>query len=174
MKNKFLCILFLAIGLVFISGCGNDNFFDVQSAMNPPRSTQKQEGIKNALREHFSEDFVWEYPLISEKYSPVTEVNLTGSDEVYQLVFCQISGETHKIHMLILKQNQSKWEVVEDIAHTTLNIEKACIQDIDKDGINEIVIYVKNFDSSYNSVYAYKYSDNHLSEVAVPSNFLAE
>lgn len=171
MKNKFLYILFLITGLMFISGCGNGNFFDVQSTMNPPTLTQEQEKTKTSIKEHFAGDFTWKYPLIDGNYSPITKVNLTSNSDTYQLVFCQVLGETHKIHMLILRQNKDDWEVVEDITYTALDIEKVYIRDIDKDSANEIVVSVKNFEDSYNLIYAYKYSDDHLSEISVPADF---
>ncbi len=174
MKNKIFNFLFLGVCLVFISGCSNDNFFDIQSAMSPPALTQGQEEIKNAVKEHFGIDFIWKYPLIDDKYSPVTKLNMTNTGEIWQLAFCQISDENHKIHMLFLRQNKDKWEIFEDIIHTVLDIEKVYIQDIDKDGINEIIIFGKNFEDSYSSIYAYKYKDDHISEITVPARFFQE
>jgi hypothetical protein len=82
-----------------------------------------------------------------------------------------VSGEAQKVHMLLLKQNQSEWEVVEDITCDASNIEKVYVQDIDNDNLNEIVISSKKYEDSYNSIYAYKYDRGHLLQVKVPNDF---
>lgn len=174
MKNRFSYILFLGVCLIFASGCSNDNFFDIQSAMSAPKLTSEQEEIKTLVKEHFGGDILWKYPLNNGKYSPIIKADLTNNGESWQLVFCQIREEVHKVHILFLKQNQGKWEIFEDVIHTVLDVEKVYIQDIDEDGINEVVVFVKNFEDSYSSIYAYKCSDKHVSEVSIPDSFFSE
>ena len=172
MKNKIFVFGILCACIIFISGCSNGNFFNIQSVMNPPKVSSEQEEIQNAIKDYIGLDVKWESPLFEGKYSTAIKADLTGKGEDWRVAFCKTFGEAQKIHIIFLKQNEGKWKILEDITHSGLDIEKVYIKDINKDGKNEIVIFIKNFDGFYKSVYAYECDSERVFEVSLPDDFL--
>ena len=140
--------------------------------MNPPKVSSEQEEIQNAIKDYIRSDVKWESPLFEGKYSAVIKADLTGKGEDWRIAFYKTFGETQKIHIIFLKQSEGKWKIFEDITRSGLDIEKIYIQDINKDGKNELVVFVKNFDGSYKSVYAYECDGERVFEVSLPNDFL--
>lgn len=179
MKRKIWNATVMAAFSLLLPGCGMDDFFDIQSSMNPPRLTEGREEVKTAVKEYLESDVIWKYPQINGTYSSAVSSDIAGSGEKFEIVFCQSSSETNKVHILFLNKIGSKWSVSDDVVQATLNIEKVYIDDVDDDGVKEIIIYGKNFENTNTSVCGYRYNgekayETHISEKALKNITLKE
>lgn len=160
----------LMLCIFLLSGCSGANFFDVQSAMSAPRISKTHEEIKKAAVNHMGSDVIWKYAKHGEAYSTVIDCKIGEEDEIY-LAFCQHSEESKKIHILFLRQKNGEWIVLKDAEQMLLDTKKVSLEDIDGDGIKEIVILDQSPENSYNSVYAYKFVKDKILDMKIQNNF---
>lgn len=171
MKFKNICnFVILALCICLLSGCSGANFFDVQSAMSAPKLSERQEEIKKVVTSHMGSDVIWKYAKYGEAYSNVIECKISEEKEIY-LAFCQHSEEAKKIHILFLQNKNDVWVILKDVTQILLDTKKVSLEDVDGDGIKEIVILDQSIENSYNSVYAYKFVEDKVIDMEIQNNF---
>ena len=145
------------------SGCALDDFADIPSAMSPPFLTSEQYEIEKTVREHLGENFKWLYPFVDGKYTSSLECDLSGKN--YVIVFCQTDDEYLKSHILFLENNQGKLVVTDDLVEGDFEIKNVSAQDVNNDGISEIVF--EGFDSGSFILkrYIYQIRDNKILQI---------
>ncbi len=168
-KNiSYFAVLILCFCL--FSGCSGANFFDVQSAMSAPKLSKNHEEIKKVAAKHMGPDIIWKYAKYGEAYSNLVECKISENEEIY-LAFCQHSEEAKKIHILFLQNKDDNWVILKDATQILLDTKKVSLEDVDGDGVKEIVILDQSTENSYNSVYAYKYVKGRILDMTIQNNF---
>lgn len=158
------------------SGCGVENFFEIQSSMNPPRLSESQKNIKDAVEEYLKSNVMWVYPFYNGRYSTVIDADFISEQAGLKILFCKVldNSEAENIHMLSVICDGKKCKILNDILIEEQDIDAAYIYDIDGDLQNELVLAVKNSEKFYNVLYIYKYSDEGLYEISLPEEVIEE
>ncbi len=165
MKLKFIKLTGVLMACGMLSGCGGANFFDVQTAMHAPRLSETQEEVKKCVTEYMNSDLIWKYTWFEDGYSALIKCELAENSPPVYVACCRAPEESKKLHILFVNRLEDKWKVVYDSIHITDEINNIVLEDIDSDGIKEIVIYNKNFENSTNSMRCYKVEKNIIKEI---------
>ena len=165
MKLKFIKLITTLLGCSVLSGCSGANFFDVQSAMNVPKLSETQEEVKKCVTEYMNLDLIWKYTWFENGYAALIKCELGENLPLVYVACCQAPEESKKVHILFVNNLENKWKVVYDSIHFTDEINNIVLEDIDNDGIKEIVIYNKNFENAANAVRCYKIERNIIKEI---------
>lgn len=165
MKLKFTKLIIALFGCSVLSGCSGANFFDVQSAMNVPKLSENQEEVKKCVTEYMNLDLIWKYTRFENGYAALIKCELGENLPPVYVACCQAPEESKKVHILFVNNLENKWKVVYDSIHFTDEINNIVLEDIDNDGIKEIVIYNKNFENAANAVRCYKIERNIVKEI---------
>lgn len=170
LKNK-IYVFAIFLFLIFLPGCNQGSFFEIQSVINPTKLSETQEKIKKTVKNHFGDDFKWERPLIDGKYVCGSEIiNFDGANTFY-VVFLSKLEEVHTTHIVFLNQKNDDFEIFEDFIFNG-KIDEFYIKDIDSDSVPEIIVSTKSKGDFYSSIYGYKYSNGHIKEVHIPKDFM--
>lgn len=165
MKLKFTKLITTLLGCSVLSGCSGANFFDVQSAMNVPKLSETQEEVKKCVTEYMNLDLIWKYTWFENGYAALIKCELGENLPPVYVACCQAPEESKKVHILFVNNLENKWKVVYDSIYFTDEINNIVLEDIDSDGIKEIVIYNKNFENAANAVRCYKIERNIIKEI---------
>lgn len=170
LKDRIFVFLILFC-LVFLPGCNQGSFFEIQSIINPTKLSETQEKIKKTVKNHFGDDFKWERPLIDGKYVCGSEIiNFDGANTFY-VIFLSKPDEVYKTHIVFLNFKEENFEIFEDFIFNG-KVDEFYIKDIDGDSIPEIIVSTKSKGDFYSSIYGYKYSNGHIKEVHIPKDFM--
>ena len=170
LKNK-IYVFAIFLFLIFLLGCSQGSFFEIQSVINPTELSENQKKITNTIKNYFGDDFKWERPLIDGKYVCGSEIiNFDGANTFY-VVFLSKLEEVHTTHIVFLNQKNDDFEIFEDFIFNG-KIDEFYIKDIDSDSVPEIIISTKSKGNVYSSIYGYKYSNGHIKEVHIPKKFM--
>lgn len=170
MKDRIFVFLILFC-LIFLPGCNQGSFFEIQSVINPTKLSETQEKIKKTVKNHFGDDFKWERPLIDGKYVCGSEIiNFDGANTFY-VIFLSKPDEVYKTHIVFLNFKEENFEIFEDFIFNG-KVDEFYIKDIDGDSIPEIIVSTKSKGDFYSSIYGYKYSNGHIKEVHIPKDFM--
>ena len=170
LKNK-IYVFAIFLFLIFLPGCNQGSFFEIQSVINPTKLSETQEKIKKTVKNHFGDDFKWERPLIDGKYVCGSEIiNFDGANTFY-VIFLSKPDEVYKTHIVFLNFKEENFEIFEDFVFNG-KVDEFYIKDIDGDSIPEIIVSTKSKGDFYSSIYGYKYSNGHIKEVHIPKDFM--
>ena len=170
LKNK-IYVFAIFLFLIFLPGCNQGSFFEIQSVINPTKLSETQEKIKKTVKNHFGDDFKWERPLIDGKYVCGSEIiNFDGANTFY-VIFLSKPNEVYKTHIVFLNFKEENFEIFEDFIFNG-KVDEFYIKDIDGDSIPEIIVSTKSKGDFYSSIYGYKYSNGHIKEVHIPKDFM--
>ena len=170
LKDRIFVFLVLFC-LIFLPGCSQGSFFEIQSVINPTELSENQKKITNTIKNYFGDDFKWERPLIDGKYVCGSEIiNFDGANTFY-VMFLSKPDEVYKTHIVFLNFKEENFEIFEDFVFNG-KIDEFYIKDIDNDFIPEIIVSTKSKDDFYSSIYGYKYSNGHIKEVHIPKDFI--
>ena len=100
LKNKICKIGILALSLTLFSGCGVENFFEIQSAMSPPKLSESQESVRVLIKNYFQKEIFWVYPKFEEKYSSVIDFKVSSANKNFKIAFCKVAEEKDTEYIL--------------------------------------------------------------------------
>ena len=172
MKFKVCKIIFLCGFLVLIPGCKVENFFDIPSAMNPPRISENQNKIRSVVQEYLGSDITWVYPLFEGKYSSVISFEDLKNRKNLKIVFCKSPDVSDTIHVFVLSCLEESYEIIKDILIDASDVEKVWIRDINGDNKKELVILTKNFKTSQDVIYAYECNMDGIVEIDISADMI--
>lgn len=165
MKLKFVKLSIVLIGCSVLSGCSGANFFDVQSAMNVPKLSETQEAVKKCVMEYMNSELIWKYTWFENGYAALIKCELGEDTSPIYVACCQAPEESKRVHILFVNKLENKWKVVYDSIHFTDEVDNLVLEDIDNDGVKEIIIHNKNFENAANAVRCYKVEKNIIKEI---------
>lgn len=166
LKNKICKVGMLALSLTFFSGCGIENFFEIQSAMSPPKLSENQENIRALIKNYFQKEIFWIYPKFEEKYSSVINFNVGSVNKNFKIAFCKVAEEKNTVHMIFIEHGEDKYEIFKDISICSTDIYEIDIRDVDSDEDEELIISAEDSEGIYTLVYKFIYGD--ISKINFP------
>lgn len=172
MKFKVCKIIFLCGFLVLIPGCKLENFFDIPSAMNPPRISENQNKIKSVVHEYLESEIIWVYPLFEGKYSSVISFEDLKNRKNLKIVFCKSLDVSDTVHIFVLSCLDESYEIINDVLIDASDIEKVWIKDINEDNKKELIILARNFKTSQDVIYAYECNMDGVVEIDLSADMI--
>lgn len=163
MKNKICKIGILALSLTLFSGCGVENFFEIQSAMSPPKLSESQESIRVLIKSYFQKEIFWVYPKFEEKYSSVIDFSVSSANRNFKIAFCKVAEEKDTVHMIFIEHSENKYEIFKDISICSTDICEVDISDVDGDKDKELIIAAEDSEGIYTLMY--KFSNDDISQI---------
>lgn len=163
MKNKICKIGILAFSLTLFSGCGVENFFEIQSAMSPPKLSENQESVRVLIKNYFQKEICWIYPKFEEKYSSVIDFSVSSANKNFKIAFCKVAEEKYMVHVIFIEHSENKYEIFKDISICSTDICEVDIIDADGDKDKELIISAEDFEGIYTLVY--KLSNDDISQI---------
>ena len=163
MKNKICKIGILALSLTLFSGCGVENFFEIQSAMSPPKLSESQESIRVLIKSYFQKEIFWVYPKFEEKYSSVIDFSVSSANRNFKIAFCKVAEEKDTVHMIFIEHSENKYEIFKDISICSTDICEVDISDVDGDKDKELIIAAEDSEGIYTLVY--KFNNDDISQI---------
>lgn len=163
LKNKICKIGILAFSLTLFSGCGVENFFEIQSAMSPPKLSENQESVRVLIKNYFQKEICWIYPKFEEKYSSVIDFSVSSANKNFKIAFCKVAEEKYMVHVIFIEHSENKYEIFKDISICSTDICEVDIIDADGDKDKELIISAEDFEGIYTLVY--KLSNDDISQI---------
>ncbi len=141
MKKSYTAVA--AALFLLLTGCSFTSGID--TLILPPKLSQQQEHIYNALKTYAGTNISLKYPKSGDYLSAFIIADIDGDDNDEAIVFYEkntVSAEENSLRMNILDCIDSKWQSVYDHAADGNEVEKVVITPLgDNDRINIIVGY---------------------------------
>lgn len=154
MRN--LCVFIIILFSFFLGGC---SLFETPSnLMSKPSTYICGESINKITELLNKEDKSLTIPLgDTDDKRAIRQIDLDkdGKDEL--IVLYKKENNYFNYGVMILKQNNNKWEILNNITFCCKNIDKIMLEDLTGDGKAELIIGVKTSEKSNKALYVYSY-----------------
>lgn len=146
-KNKITAKIISAILcsalLLSLGGCKGITDFTSDSFLQPPKPSGDMYYIQQALEESVEGKFTLKYPTAGQYRSAYILADLMGSGKTeFALAFYSVLSEEKVVsmHLNLMKQIDDKWLSISDVSVSATGVEKVIINDLNGDGISEIIV----------------------------------
>ncbi|MCC8022792.1 MAG: VCBS repeat-containing protein [Clostridiales bacterium] len=158
MKRK-LVLAVLALAVLF-SGCSMPGlqFNTVSDLMRPPKSTDDDQGLNDAIEQMVGADYVLKSPLSGAYHSAYVLQDLDGDGQEEALVFFEYAAAPEQANLLLFRQEEGDWVAVQEVEGQGDNVHMVAFGDLNGNGTMEIMVgwqVLSNRDKQYLSVYSY-------------------
>ena len=155
----------LQCALMIFSGCAIGDFFDVNSTMSPPHSSEEEIAIKNAVNDYLGEEVSFSKLLVGERYSSVLKYHL--NEKEYIIAFCRIRGEELNSHIILLENNSERKLIKNDIAKSNVEFGSARIVHGNSGEFGELIVEGIDLDTNLPIVFSWEIKDNGIAEIDI-------
>lgn len=145
MKYGRMIILIISLGII-LTGCGN--VADAISLIQTPMLVNgKENEIDKALKQILQPSTEYVTPKNSEQKQSVfmEDINQDGKEEAFTLY--RDMKENRQVHLLMLQENNGKWNKVFELPTNFNIIDYFKIKDLDGDGKKEVILGASISDS---------------------------
>lgn len=159
-KTKF--ILVSALCAVFMSGCTLGG--SVDSLLSPPKLSEEQNAVYDALIKSAGNDIRLKYPRAGEYRSAFVFADIDGEPDREAVVFYEKTAETEgggNVRINIIDRRGGKWTSVYDHAGAGTGIDRILFSDLGESGRQNVIIGYTLL-SGERSVQIYSYGDGRL------------
>ncbi|MDE7279391.1 MAG: hypothetical protein K2N26_06660, partial [Oscillospiraceae bacterium] len=159
-KTKF--ILVSALCAVFMSGCSLGG--SVDSLLSPPKLSEEQNAVYDALIRSAGKDIRLKYPRSGEYRSAFVFADIDGEPDREAVVFYEKAAETEgggNVRINIIDRRGGKWTSVYDHAGAGTGIDRILFSELGESGRQNVIIGYTLL-SGERSVQIYSYSDGLL------------
>ena len=134
----------LCTALLFsLGGCKGITDFTSDSFLQPPKPSGDMYFIQQALEESVEQRFTLKYPTAGQYRSAYILADLVGSGKTeFALAFYSVLSEENVVsmHLNLMKQIDEKWISISDVSVSATGVEKVLLDDLNGDGISEIIV----------------------------------
>lgn len=172
MKKKYFCLGILILFTVFIGGCGDGNFFDIQSIMKPPQLSEDEELIKSVIDRKLGKDFILKYPQRGDYRSAIVLHNFDSEEKNEAVIFYQLGDEKNAIHIMIMQKINGSWNIAGDYLEYGNDVDKVCFGDLNSDGRDEIIVGLADSDTNLNNLAVYEVEKDGMNEIKLDDKYI--
>ncbi len=161
-KNKIISALAAAFCSVFMAGCSLGG--SVDSLLSPPRLSEEQNAVYDALIRSAGKDIRLKYPRSGEYRSAFVFANIDSEPDREAIVFYEKAGETEgggNVRINIIDRRGGKWTSVYDHAGAGTGIDRIIFSELGGIGRQSVIIGYTLL-SGERSVQVYDYEDGML------------
>lgn len=140
---KKLKILLCAVLIFALSGIlsGCRLFSASEDLLIPPRPQGELSEIQERLRESFGSSIKLKYPTDGDYRSAIISYDLTGNGVNDAIAFYSTESDNiSAMHISVVTKRDGKWEASKDIAVLASGVEQVRFDDLDGDGVSEIIV----------------------------------
>lgn len=172
--KKFKALLVVLSLSLLLTGCSNfrlaTSFDDLISPVSPSGDNA---GVQNAVDEYCKSGYLLKMPSGGDYTTSFIFYDLDGDDVEEAIAFYEPSDNRGTTSLAVLKKNQEKWSVIENIEGEGSDIKSVDFCDVNNDGFNEILVCWSVISKSTNyrfSVYTQSEKDKgvYLEPIAEP------
>ena len=161
-KNKVVTALAAAFCSVFMAGCSFGG--SVDSLLSPPKLSEEQNAVYDALIRSAGKDIRLKYPRSGEYRSAFVFANIDSEPDREAIVFYEKTGETEgggNVRINIIDRRGGKWTSVYDHAGAGTGIDRILFSELGGSGRQSVIIGYTLL-SGERSVQVYDYEDGLL------------
>lgn len=161
-KNKVVTALAAAFCSVFMAGCSFGG--SVDSLLSPPKLSEEQNAVYDALIRSAGKDIRLKYPRSGEYRSAFVFANIDSEPDREAIVFYEKTGETEgggNVRINIIDRRGGKWTSVYDHAGAGTDIDRILFSELGGSGRQSVIIGYTLL-SGERSVQVYDYEDGLL------------
>ena len=161
-KNKVITALAALFCSVFMAGCSFGG--SVDSLLSPPRLSEEQNAVYDALIRSAGKDIRLKYPRSGEYSSAFVFANIDSEPDREAIVFYEKAGETEgggNVRINIIDRRGGKWTSVYDHAGAGTGIDRILFSELGGSGRQSVIIGYTLL-SGERSVQVYDYEDGML------------
>lgn len=161
-KNKVVTALAAAFCSVFLAGCSFGG--SVDSLLSPPKLSEEQNAVYDALIRSAGKDIRLKYPRSGEYRSAFVFANIDSEPDREAIVFYEKTGETEgggNVRINIIDRRGGKWTSVYDHAGAGTGIDRILFSELGGSGRQSVIIGYTLL-SGERSVQVYDYEDGLL------------
>lgn len=132
--------IIIAFGL---SGCTNTTKIVSGSFLSPPKPNGDMYYVQQALEESVEGNFILKYPTAGQYRSAYILADLIGSGKKdFAIAFYSLPSSENivSLHLNLMKQVDEQWISISDVSVSATGVEKLILEDLDGDGISEIIV----------------------------------
>lgn len=161
-KNKVVTALAAAFCSVFMAGCSFGG--SVDSLLSPPKLSEEQNAVYDALIRSAGKDIRLKYPRSGEYRSAFVFANIDSEPDREAIVFYEKTGETEgggNVRINIIDRRGGKWTSVYDHAGAGTSIDRILFSELGGSGRQSVIIGYMTLSGERN-VQVYDYEDGML------------
>lgn len=161
-KNKIISALAAAFCSVFMAGCSLGG--SVDSLLSPPKLSEEQNAVYDALIRSAGKDIRLKYPRSGDYRSAFVFANIDSEPDREAIVFYEKAGETEgggNVRINIIDRRGGKWTSVYDHAGAGTGIDRIIFSELGGSGRQSVIIGYTLL-SGERSVQVYDYEDGML------------
>lgn len=165
MNIKKLFSVLLASILLLLSGCSYS--LSMENLLSPPKLTEEQTAIYEALKKSKSGDITLKYPKSGDYRSAFVIHNIDDEPSNEAMVFYTetgVNGET-TLRINFLDQNNGKWESVYDLPAIGTDVERVAFEKLGDNDVTNIIVGFSILNQSEKALRVYTYKNKIPSEV---------
>ena len=173
MKGKWKGIRYILLSIAAfwamasMSGCYDVSFGD-QTLLRPPRATGDRADIQTIISQQAGSGYKLKYPQ-KGSYRAAINVFETGSNE-YAAAF--YSGETDPtLNLSIIAHVGEEWISLGNFTNPGSGVDRMILKDINKDGMDEILVGWTGYNSSRNTLTAYSLESGTVREMLIEDTY---
>ena len=151
------------MSMILFSGC-SITLFDSADILAIPKPTGYCAEIQTILNNIYGDDVSLVYPNRGDYCSAVTMMDLNGTGTSQAVVLYE-EGRPRKLHMMLVDNKNGSWVKINDFVSEATEVDKICFEDLDNDGVKEVIISYKTAGSLFNKVGVYVFKDNEYKEI---------
>jgi hypothetical protein len=153
-----LCMIFCVLSAALISGCAIIPA-DISELESPPKLTSEQQAIENALESKIGNNkFTLKYPLEGDYRSAFVLKDIDNDGTPEALACYSPSNGNAGPHIAFLDKINGKWKDISDIGSEGNEIDSIAFGDFDGDGVDQIAVGWRSFNSTDLTLMVYKKS----------------
>ncbi len=158
MKGKFVIMLIAAVCLSIFSGCSLGG--SVDSLLSPPKLSEEQNAVYDALIKAVGDKVKLRYPRAGEYRSAFVFADIDGDNNSEAIVFYEKTGDTGgggNVRVNVIDQRDGRWTSVYDHAGMGTGIDRAFFSDLGGSGRQSVIIGYTMLSGEKNAqIYAYR------------------
>lgn len=170
-NHRWLLIPFCVLIAAILPGCTENNFFDISGVMKPPRPSGEKTGIQEVIEKQSGKNITWKYPKRGCLRSAILLHDLLGNAGQEAIAFYQENDDPSCMHMVFVHKKGDAWELISNFVNYSLDIDKVYIEDINGDGIMEILVGWRHTSDLPNSMTMYTYDGESVRESFIANQY---
>lgn len=163
-------ILIVLAALGSLCGCATSGINDSE-LMKPPKSTGEKAAIQEIIENNAGGDYTLKYPQIGDYRSAIIteDLNYDGTEEAIALY--RSASEVSSVNILFIKEVDNELKAIGTFKNNNSDVDRIYIDDIDGDGLKEVIVGWSSFISGANQVTYYKISANKVDEHVIKDTY---